>query len=78
MATDPALTVPDVAPRYLPAPRTADVTPWLAALEEAGFTSCVGYRDANFVVYVLSRPTADGETSASALARAACYRHAGH
>ncbi len=78
MATDPALTVPDVAPRYLPAPRTADVTPWLAALGEAGFTSCVGYRDANFVVYVLSRPTADGETSASALARAACYRHAGH
>jgi hypothetical protein len=71
MTTDPEFYAPDVAPRYFPAPRTANATPWLASLERAGFTACVGYESENFVVYVLSRPS---ERGAAALARAACRR----
>jgi len=71
MAADPALDVPDVAPRYFPAPTDVDVEPWLAALARAGFETCTAYAQEGFVVYALHQGAAV-EPSAAALAATAC------
>ncbi len=71
LTADAALYTPDVAPRYLPAPHTANVLPWLAALDAAGFSACISFVNHNFAVYVLAPITDDG-TNAAALAQAAC------
>ncbi|MEM6285142.1 MAG: hypothetical protein AAF787_23320, partial [Chloroflexota bacterium] len=75
MIADPEIYVPDVAPRYLPAPHDAPAAAWLAELHAAGFESCVGYRDVLFTVYVLTHPAGDDETSATALAEQHCQLH---
>ncbi len=47
---------PDRAPRYLIAPRDADVSHWLATLSAHGFVPRVDYLNAGFVAYQLHVP----------------------
>ncbi len=70
LLADPALYAPDPAPRYLPAPRDANVLPWQLALRLAGFHSCVGYTSPRFQVIVLARKTS---TSAYSAWKTSCH-----
>ncbi len=56
MITDPAVYLAGPAPRYMPAPKTAAVWPWVVAWWSAGFEVDIGYTDDRFVVFVLTRP----------------------
>ncbi len=51
-----ALLQPDPAPRYFPAPADQPVSPWLEALDIAGFTVRMVYETSQFVVYELMPP----------------------
>jgi hypothetical protein len=57
MLTDPAVLLPDVAPRYFPIPTWEDPFAWLNALREAGFEVCVSYRNERFQVLMLTDPS---------------------
>jgi 4-amino-4-deoxy-L-arabinose transferase-like glycosyltransferase len=51
-----ALLQPDPAPRYFPAPADQPITPWLEALDKAGFAVKLAYDTPQFVVYELMPP----------------------
>ncbi len=58
-----ALLLNEIDPRYLPAPADEDLSPWLDALEEAGFEVALDYETSRFAIYRLIPPwgEADGE-----------------
>lgn len=56
-----ALQVPETAPRYLIAPETATVGPWLQVLEEVGFVITEDYRTPMVVSYRLLPPPMEDE-----------------
>jgi hypothetical protein len=57
-----ALKVPETAPRYLIARRSAPIAPWLAALEAAGFRITEDYQTPMYISYrLLPPPIGDGD-----------------
>ena len=56
MVIDPALYVPDVAPRYLPAPADTNLLIWRGMLGLAGFQSCIYTPSTHFQVIIFTRP----------------------
>lgn len=51
-----ALNVPETGPRYFIAPAHANTAPWIAGLEQAGFTVSVAFETPAFRCYRLSPP----------------------
>lgn len=56
LLVDGALSLDEEGTRYLVAPSTIDVSEWLSALENTGFTIALDHEMLNFVVYSLSPP----------------------
>lgn len=59
-----ALLQPDPAPRYFPTPASISVTPWLDALQDAGFAISRVYETPQWVVYALIPPHSVASSSA--------------